>query len=97
MLRLHAKVSDDCYRALMPPCSCDILRGVSSFFFFFLSFSGDRASPLPSHLLSRARLRSRFELISVKLLISLISRHAAKRLDLTGQAWASTETTDLRA
>lgn len=46
---------------------------------------------------SFARLRSRLELISVKLLISLISRHAAKRLDLTGQAWASTETTDLQA
>lgn len=43
-----------------------------------------------------ARLRPRFELISVKLLISLISRHAAKRLDLTGQAWASTETTALQ-
>lgn len=36
-------------------------------------------------------------LISVKLLISPISRHAAKRLDLTGQAWASSETTDLQA
>lgn len=36
-------------------------------------------------------------LISVKLLISPISRHAAQRLDLTGEAWASTETTDLQA
>ncbi len=46
---------------------------------------------------SFARFRSGVGLISVKLLISPISRHAAKRLDLTGQAWASTETTDLQA
>lgn len=60
-------------------------------FLWFWHFSGEWAP------LSFARLRSRLELISVKLLISLISRHAAKRLDLTGQAWASTETTDLQA
>lgn len=60
-------------------------------FLWFRDFSGEQ---IP---FSCAPLRSRFKLISVKLLISLISRHAAKRLDLTGQAWASTETTDLQA
>lgn len=60
-------------------------------FLWFWDFSGEW---IP---FSCAPLRSRFKLISVKLLISLISRHAAKRLDLTGQAWASTETTDLQA
>lgn len=39
----------------------------------------------------------RVGLISAKLLISPISRHAAKRLDLTGRAWARTESTDLQA
>lgn len=60
-------------------------------FLWFWDFSGEW---LP---FSFARFRSGVGLISVKLLISPISRHAAKRLDLTGQAWASTETTDLQA
>lgn len=50
--------------------------------------------PTPS--LSFCMAQIRVGLISVKLLIRPISRHAAKRLDLTGQAWVSPETTDLQ-
>lgn len=60
-------------------------------FLWFWDFSGEWFA------FSFAPLSSGAGLISVKLLISPISRHAAKRLDLTGQAWASTETTDLQA
>lgn len=66
----------------MPPGSCD---------FEIFQVSGFSPFSLRAPQIGGAGL------ISVKLLISPISRHAAKRLDLTGQAWASTETTDLQA
>lgn len=47
-------------------------------------------------LLPLRLLRPRVEVIGVKLLISLISRRAARRFDLTGEPWASSETTDLQ-
>lgn len=53
-------------------------------------------TPHPTPSLSFCMAQIRVGLISVKLLIRPISRHAAKRLDLTGQAWVSTETTDLQ-
>lgn len=60
-------------------------------FSWFRDFSGEW---FPSSLRTP---QIRVRLISVKLLISPISRHAAKRLDLTGQTRTSTETTDLQA
>lgn len=81
------KASGDCYQPLMPPGSCD-LGGL---------FLGEWSSPSPpTPSLSFCMAQIRVGLISVKLLIRPISRHAAKRLDLTGQAWVSTETTDLQ-
>jgi len=74
----------------MPPCSSD------SDFFFQVSDSHTHTH-LIFFLISLCMPLIEVGLISVKLLISPISRHAAKRLDLTGEAWAGSETTDLQA